>query len=164
MKKIYCSTLITLALLLSQSMESMAQLSAMWPNKVAIVIDSTFIDDDLTNWTLVFDQSFSPLLTEVNGPLDADGAAPSLANGADLRFSTDTAGSTELAFDIRSWTTNNDPALAECEVAVKIPFVDKDDYTVIYMWWEIQAPAPMRWEIPLGSTMLMIIIIERYGP
>jgi hypothetical protein len=151
MKKIYCSTLITLALLLSQSMESMAQLSAMWPNKVAIVIDSTFIDDDLTNWTLVFDQSFSPLLTEVNGPLDADGAAPSLANGADLRFSTDTAGSTELAFDIRSWTTNNDPALAECEVAVKIPFVDKDDYTVIYMWWGNTSASPYAVGDPFGQ-------------
>jgi hypothetical protein len=126
-------TFVLILMMISGSLS--AQVTTDWKYKIAITIDSTFIDDDLVNWTLVFDQSFSPVLTQVNGPLDADGAAPSLANGADLRFSTDTAGSTELAFDIRSWTTNNDPALAECEVAVKIPFVDKDDYTVIYMWW-----------------------------
>jgi hypothetical protein len=129
----------------------LAQVTTDWKYKIAITIDSTFIDDDLVNWTLVFDQSFSPVLTQVNGPLDADGTAASLLNGADIRFSTDAAGSNELAFDIRSWTTNNDPALGECEVAVKIPLVDDAAPTTIYMWWGNATASPYAPGDPFGQ-------------
>jgi hypothetical protein len=129
----------------------LAQVTTDWKYKIAITIDSTFIDDDLVNWTLVFDQSFSPVLTQVNGPLDADGTAASLLNGADIRFSTDAAGSNELAFDIRSWTTNNDPALGECEVAVKIPLVDDAAPTTIYMWWGNASASPYAVGDPFGQ-------------
>jgi hypothetical protein len=112
-----------------------AQLKPDWNNKEMIIIDNNFIDDDLTNWTLVFDQSFSTFLTRENGPLDADGTHPALSNGADIRFSSDNEGLNELAFDIRTWSINNDPSAGKCELAVKIPLVHEDDVTIIYMWW-----------------------------
>jgi hypothetical protein len=119
-----------------------AQITGDWTSKIAITIDHSFIDEELENWTLVFDQSFSPFLTQENGPLDADGLNPSLNTGADLRFSSDVNGNIELAFDIRNWSTNNNPSLAECEVAVKIPLVDKDAPTTIYMWWGNATASP----------------------
>jgi hypothetical protein len=128
-----------------------AQITGDWTSKIAITIDHSFIDEELENWTLVFDQSFSPFLTQENGPLDADGLNPSLNTGADLRFSSDVNGLNELALDIRDWTTNNDPTRATCEVAVKIPFVDKDAPTTIYMWWGNGTASPYAPEDPFGQ-------------
>ena len=106
-----------------------------WLHRVALTIDHDDIDSDLTNWTLVFDQSFNAVLTQVNGPLDADGTRPSINGGGDIRFSSDAAGANRLAVDIRTWVTNNTPASATCEVAVKIPSVLSSVDTTIYMWW-----------------------------
>jgi hypothetical protein len=128
-----------------------AQITGDWTSKIAITIDHSFIDEELENWTLVFDQSFSPFLTQENGPLDADGLNPSLNTGADLRFSSDVNGLNELALDIRDWTTNNDPTRATCEVAVKIPFVDKDAPTTIYMWWGNATATPYAAGDPFGQ-------------
>jgi len=106
-----------------------------WGYKVPITIESDDIDSALTDWTLAFDQSFHAVLTSVNGPLDADGTQASLNGGGDVRFSSDAAGTTRLACDIRTWVTDNDPASATCEVAVKVPSVSDSADTTIYMWW-----------------------------
>lgn len=106
-----------------------------WLHSIALTINHNDIDGDLTNWTLVFDQSFNAVLTQVNGPLDADGTRPSINGGGDIRFSSDAAGANRLAVDIRTWVTNNTPASATCEVAVKIPSVLSSVDTTIYMWW-----------------------------
>jgi hypothetical protein len=128
-----------------------AQLNIDWQHKAQITIESTYIDENLTNWTLVFDQSFSEALTQDNGPLDADGTRPSKASGEDIRFTSDAEGSNELAFDIRDWTTNNNPSSATCEVAVKIPVVSKDDPTTIYMWWGNAVATPYAAGDPYGQ-------------
>jgi hypothetical protein len=128
-----------------------AQLNIDWQHKAQITIESTYIDENLTNWTLVFDQSFSEALTQNNGPLDADGTRPSKASGEDIRFTSDAEGSNELAFDIRDWTTNNNPSSATCEVAVKIPVVSKDDPTTIYMWWGNAVATPYAAGDPFGQ-------------
>jgi hypothetical protein len=106
-----------------------------WSHRIAITIDHTDIDADLTNWTLVFDQSFDSVLTQVNGPLDADGIRASINGGGDIRFSTDSAGANQLAVDIRDWTTNNTPGSATCEVAVGTFNVSSSADTTIYLWW-----------------------------
>jgi hypothetical protein len=106
-----------------------------WSHRVALTISAAYIDEDLTNWTLVFDQSFMSFLTQVDGPLDADGDCPSLDGGGDIRFSSDEAGANRLACDIRDWSTDNTPANATCEVAVKIPYVSSSTDQTIYMWW-----------------------------
>jgi hypothetical protein len=106
-----------------------------WAHRVAITIDAADIDADLTDWTLVFDQGFDSVLTQVNGPLDADGTRPSIDGGGDVRFSSDAAGTTQLAVDVRDWSTDNTPANGTCEVAVKVPSVSSSTDTTIYLWW-----------------------------
>ena len=106
-----------------------------WEHRVSITIDKDDIDADLTDWTLVFDQSFDSVLTSVDGPLDADGQRPSINGGGDIRFSSDAAGANRLACDIRTWATNNTPGSATCEIAVKIGSVSSSTDTTIYMWW-----------------------------
>jgi hypothetical protein len=106
-----------------------------WSHRVALTISAAYIDEDLSNWTLVFDQSFNAIFTQVNGPLDLDGTRPAKSDGGDIRFATDAAGLTEIAVDLREWTPNNDAALATCEIAVKIPFVDASANTTIYLFW-----------------------------
>jgi hypothetical protein len=103
--------------------------------KMPITIDHTKIDSDLIDWTLVFDQDLSSKLTAVNGPLDADGDRPSINGGGDIRFSSDAIGASRLACDIRDWSTNNTPASATCEVAVKVGSISSAFDTTIYMWW-----------------------------
>jgi hypothetical protein len=106
-----------------------------WSHRAALTISAAYIDEDLSNWTLVFDQSFNAIFTQVNGPLDLDGTRPAKSDGGDIRFATDAAGLTEIAVDLREWTPNNDAALATCEIAVKISFVDASANTTIYLFW-----------------------------
>jgi hypothetical protein len=106
-----------------------------WAHRVAITIESDDISADLTDWTLVFDQAFDSVLTQADGPLDADGSRASIDGGGDVRFSSDEAGETQLACDVRTWTTDNTPASALCEVAVLVPSVTSSGDTTIYMWW-----------------------------
>ena len=106
-----------------------------WSHRAALIISAVYIDEDLSNWTLVFDQSFNAIFTQVNGPLDLDGTRPAKSDGGDIRFATDAAGLTEIAVDLREWTPDNNPALATCEIAVKIPFVDLSANTTIYLFW-----------------------------
>jgi hypothetical protein len=103
--------------------------------QVAITIDSGDVTANLTDWTLVFDQAFDSVLTSANGPLDADGTRPSLNGGGDIRFYSNASRTTRLPCDIRSWATNNTPASATCEAAVKVPSVSSSADTTIYMAW-----------------------------
>jgi len=106
-----------------------------WTNKIKISINPDYIDSALTNWTMVFDQSFSPKFTQENGPLDADGGFSMLNGGGDLRASSDAEGLTRLPIDVRSAVIDNDPANGKLEIAVKIPSVSNTVATDIYIWW-----------------------------
>jgi len=128
-------TLILLSALCLLPMLSAADFPTGWQYRIAITIDNSKIDSDLTDWTFVFDQSFDSVLTSVDGPLDADGTRPMINGGGDIRFSSDEAGTTQLALDVRSAVTDNTPANGEVEVAVNIPAVSSSTDTIIYMWW-----------------------------
>jgi len=106
-----------------------------WSHKLAITIDHTKIDSDLSNWTLVFDQAFDSVLTSVNGPLDADGTRSMIDGGGDIRFSSDADGLNQLAIDVRAAVIDNDPASGELELAINVPSVSSSIDTTIYMWW-----------------------------
>ena len=94
-----------------------------WTKKCSLTIDNTKVSGsaNLTN--------FPVLLTEANFPSTIFDNTQSA--GQDLRFTSDSAGTTELAFEIVNWDTTNDKA----EVWVKIPTVDYDDDTVFYVWY-----------------------------
>lgn len=94
-----------------------------WTKKCSLTIDNTKVSGtaNLSN--------FPVLLTEVNFPSTI--FDNTIATGADLRFTSDEAGTTELAFEVVNWDTTNDKA----EVWVKVPTVDYDDDTVFYVWY-----------------------------
>lgn len=96
---------------------------------VAIVIDNTEVDGsvDLTDYPV--------LLTEDNFPseiFDADGTYPATNGGGDLRFYTDSGLTTEIAREVVSFVTDNDPANGTAEVYVKVPTVTYGTDTTIY--------------------------------
>jgi hypothetical protein len=116
-----------------------------WAYKVAITIDHTDIDTDLTDFTVVITDEMAAVLSAVDGPLDADGTRPSINGGGDVRFSADEAGTQRLAVDVREWVTNNNPASGSLEVAVKVPTISAVSDTTIYLWWgkaDETQPAP----------------------
>jgi len=94
-----------------------------WTKKCSLTIDNTKVSGT-TNLT-----NFPVLLTEANFPSTIFDNTQSA--GQDLRFTSDEAGTTELAFEIVNWDTTNDKA----EVWVKIPTVDYDNDTVFYVWY-----------------------------
>ncbi len=101
-----------------------------WNRRCALVIDHTKLSADQSN--------FPVLLTEVNFPseaLDADGGNGADNGGGDLRFSSDSAGATQLACEVVSYVTNNNPALATAEVWVKVPSVSSSVDTTFYVWY-----------------------------
>lgn len=101
-----------------------------WGRKCAVTIDNTKVPGNLSN--------FPVLLTEDNLPsemFDADGTYPALNGGGDIRFSSDSAGSTQLACEIVSFVTDNDPANGTAEIWVKVPSVSSSADTIIYVWY-----------------------------
>jgi len=107
-----------------------------WDNSFSyrsnFTINSSLIDSDLTNWTLIITHNVSGMQNE-NGSLDADGSRPALNGGGDLRF-TDNNGN-RLGIDIRNFTTNSDPTQAQAEIAILIPNVSSSEDTIIWMYW-----------------------------
>jgi hypothetical protein len=124
-----------IAILLSLSSLSFGSFPTGWLFYLPITIDHTKIDSDLTEWTLVFDQSFNSVLTSEDGPLDADGLKPMQDGGGDIRFSSDADGLNQLAVDVRAAVIDNDPASGELELAINVPSVSSSSDTTIYIWW-----------------------------
>lgn len=94
-----------------------------WSGRQKITIDATKVSGT-SNFTNM------PILIKDSNIPDAAYAAM-LTTGADIRFSSDLAGTTELAFEIVAIDTTAKTA----ELWVKIPTLDYDDNTIIYMWY-----------------------------
>ncbi len=103
-----------------------------WNRKCAVTIDNTKVSGSANH------SNFPVLITEDNLPsemFDADGTYPAKNGGADIRFTSDAAGTTELAREIVSFVTNNDPANGTAEIWVKVPTLSYNADTVIYVWY-----------------------------
>lgn len=101
-----------------------------WGRKCALVIQASKVDSSQSD--------FPVLLTEDTLPsemFDADGSYPALNGGGDIRFSSDSAGSTQLACEIVTFTTDNDPANGVAEIWVKVPSVSSSTNTTIYIFY-----------------------------
>lgn len=101
-----------------------------WNRKCALTIDHTKVSADQANFPVLF--TVSNLPSEM---FDADGSYPANADGGDIRFSSDSAGATELPVEVVSFTRNNDPALGKAEVHVKVTSVSSTVDTVVYVWY-----------------------------
>lgn len=102
-----------------------------WGRKCAVVIDSAYVSG-------TSHADFPLLLTEDILPsemFDADGSYPALNGGGDIRFSSDSAGSTQLACEVVSFVTDNDPANGTAEIWVSVPTLSGSTDTTIYVWY-----------------------------
>lgn len=95
-----------------------------WGKRHKITIDADMVSGT-SNLT-----DFPVLLTESNFLQDAFDNSDN--GGGDIRFSTDTAGSTQLACEVVNWDNG---ATNKAEVWVKIPTLSYDSDTVIYVWY-----------------------------
>lgn len=111
-----------------------------WTNSAKLTIDNTKVPSTQTD--------FPVMVTEANLPstlLDLDGANAAKSDGGDIRFSSDAAGTTQLAFDIEYIALNNNPNLSKLTVYVKIPSISGTVDTDFYIWWgNASASVPLR--------------------
>lgn len=107
-----------------------------WARQVKLTIDNTKVSGsvNLTNYPALVTEASLP--TGDNEIFDADGSHPAINGGGDIRFSSDAAGTTQLACEIVSFVTDNTPANGTAEIWVKVPDVDDATDTDIYIWWE----------------------------
>jgi len=103
-----------------------------WGRKCSVTIDNTKVSGSANH------SDFPVLLTEDNLPsemFDADGSYPANSDGGDIRFTSDEAGTTELAREVVEFTRDNDPANGTAQIWVKVPTLDYNDDTVIYVFY-----------------------------
>lgn len=82
--------------------------------------------------------NFPVLLTQATLPsemFDSDGTNPAQNGGGDIRFTSDSAGTTLLNCEVVSFVTNANPALGTAEIWVKVPSVSASVNTPIYVWY-----------------------------
>ena len=102
-----------------------------WARKCALTINSAQIVGSGTH------NNFPVLLTQDNLPsdmLDKDGAAPARMGGGEIRFTSDSAGSTKLACHVVEFVTANNPASARATIYVALN-LPTGSSTTIYVWY-----------------------------
>lgn len=103
-----------------------------WLRKQAITIDNTKVSGSSALTDFIVRVTLDHLDAEI---VDA-GANSALNGGGDLRFSSDSAGVTQLACEVVSFVTNASAPSRECEVYVKVPSVSSSVDTTFYIWYD----------------------------
>lgn len=93
-----------------------------WDKKHKLVIESDYIDAELSNFPIKLDENC----------LDPEIFDYALNGGADIRFSFDENGTTQIACEIVSFDTVSSGA----EIYVKIPTVDSTSDTEFWIWYQ----------------------------
>ena len=101
-----------------------------WGRKCSLTIQSSQVTDNEVNFPLLVTEDTLP--SEI---FDADGSYPALNGGGDIRFSSDSDGNTQLACEIESFVTDNDPANGKAAIWVKVPSLSSSSNTTIYIWY-----------------------------
>lgn len=104
-----------------------------WTRRSEIQIPAAQVPADQSNFVVTLtDACFL-----INAPdiIDSDGAAPSQADAGDIRFSSDSAGTTQLACDIVKWSTASNPVNSVVQVNVLVPSLSSSVLNKIYVWW-----------------------------
>ena len=109
-----------------------------WHRKCALTVNHTKLTGDVSDFPVLLlwtgTQATSDLPQEM---FDADGSYPAKSDGSDVRFTSDSAGTTELPFEIvaNTFSTNNDPSLARAEIWVKLSSISSSADTTFYIWY-----------------------------
>jgi len=116
-----------------------------WNRKCSLTIDHTKVSADQSNLPVLF--TVGNLPSEM---FDADGSYPANSDGGDIRFSSDSAGVTQLPVEVVAFTSNNNPALGTGEIWVKVTSVSSTVNTVVYVWYN-------------NSSATMPAVTDTYG-
>lgn len=98
-----------------------------WARKCAVVIDHTKVAADQAN--------FPVLLTGANLPAEIWTLAQ--ADGGDLRFTSDAAGTQQLAADVVAW----DSLRHRAEIWLGVPSLSASADTTVYVWYQTNGTA-----------------------
>ena len=103
-----------------------------WNRKCLVTIQSSQVSGSATTHS-----DFPVLLTVDNLPsemFDKDGTYPAQMGGGDIRFTSDSAGTTPLPCHVVKFITNDTPANGEAIIYVGVD-VASDSDTTIYVWY-----------------------------
>jgi len=100
-----------------------------WNRQCVLTIQASQIPASLTDFPVLLTEATLP--TEI---LDSTSSYPAQSDAGDIRFSTDSAGATQLACEIVSFTQAAG-AGGTCEIFVKVPSVSSSINTTIYIWY-----------------------------
>ncbi len=104
-----------------------------WQRKVAITIDQTLCGTaNSTDFTALLTRDNLP--DEMASPTDANRAQ---SDGGDVRFSSDSAGATQLALHVENFEHDTTDAAGDADIRLnlKVPTLDTVSDTVIYAWY-----------------------------
>ena len=114
-----------------------------WGRRCALTIQSSKVDGDLSDFTVKITKDCLP-----SEMFDADGSYPARSDGGDIRFSSDQAGTTQLAREVAQFDTDNDPGNGYAELYVLVDDVYAVSDVTIYVWYN----APSETEPAEDST------------
>jgi hypothetical protein len=107
-----------------------------WGRSAKITIDHTKVTGDQVNFPVgVIWNGTTGNISTAAEVYNASANGP-LSTGADIRFTSDSAGNTELAFDIVTYTQNSTVANARVEIWVKLAAVSSASDTSFYIWYK----------------------------
>jgi hypothetical protein len=116
-----------------------------WNRKCSLTIDHTKVSADQSNLPVLF--TVDNLPSEM---FDADGSYPANSDGGDIRFSSDSAGATQLPVEVVYFLRDNTPANGLAEVWVNVTSVSSTVDTVVYVWYN-------------NSSATMPAVTDTYG-
>jgi len=104
-----------------------------WGRRCELTIQENKIPDtggDLTDFPVLLTPDCLP-----SEMFDADGSYPALSGGGDIVITSDFLGANRLSVQVVKFIVENNPANGYAEIWVKVPTVDKDANTKLYIWY-----------------------------
>lgn len=105
-----------------------------WSRRCAITIDADHVGSGgVSDFDVLLTRACLP--DEMCSPTDSNAAQ---ANGGDIRFSSDSAGSTQLACDLIAWEKDSSHGADDADILirVKVPSLSSAADTTIYCWYK----------------------------
>jgi hypothetical protein len=102
-----------------------------WNRRCALVIQHGQVNANQTAFPVLITNDSGCLPTEM---VTSGGGNAAQSDGGDIRFSTDAAGTNQLACEIVLWTQNATASLAKAEIWVPVTISSTVD-TTIYVWY-----------------------------
>ena len=109
-----------------------------WSRRCLLTIDKTYVSaSNQTDFPVLVSYRASGSATNLPDEMIQTGHANAAqADGGDIRFTSDTAGSITLPCEISCWSQNATVANAQAEIWVKIPTLSTSANTDFYVWYK----------------------------